>query len=226
MLKVSLFTMLFGLVVLKADRTIKLNIAEPSDLCERIDGQGFVIVSDQGKIFETDSEGKVTRTSPFTGVDFEACCTFSGGYLVVQERLRKVSFLNTDLEEQYSKVIPYFGGKNKGYESIIYNDEENKIILITEKEPIHVMELNTNLEVLNDRIFDYDGDISGGVYHDGFYHLLSDENYEVLKVRPSDLAILTKQKVKVLNPEGICIKGKATLILSDNMATLNWFTLK
>jgi len=226
MVKVSLFTLLFGLVALRADRTIKLNIAEPSDLCERIDGQGFVIVSDQGKIFETDTEGKVTRISPFTGVDFEACCTFNGGYLVVQERLRKVSFLNTNLEEQYSKVIPYFGGKNKGYESIIYNDEENKIILITEKEPIHVMELNTDLEVVNDRIFDYEGDISSGVYHDGFYHLLSDENYEVLKVRTSDLSILTKQKVKVLNPEGICIKGKSTLILSDNMATLNWFTLK
>jgi uncharacterized protein YjiK len=144
----------------------------------------------------------------------------------VQERLRKVSFLNTDLEEQYSKVIPYFGGKNKGYESIIYNEDDNKIILITEKEPIHFMELNTDLEVVNDRILDYEGDVSGGVYHDGFYHLLSDENYEVLKVRPSDLTVLTKQKVKVLNPEGICIKGKSTLILSDNMATLNWFTLK
>jgi uncharacterized protein YjiK len=185
-----------------------------------------VIVSDQGKIYETDAEGTVTRTSPFTGVDFEACCKYNGGYLVVQERIRKVSFLNTDLEEQYSKVIPYFGGKNKGYESIMYNDKDNKIILITEKEPIHVMELNANLEVINDRLLYYQGDISGGIYKDGYYHLISDENYEVLKVRPADLAILDQQKVKVLNPEGICIKDKSTLILSDNMATLNWFTLR
>lgn len=226
MVKVSLFALLFAFVVLKADKVVKLEIAEPSDLCERVDGKGFVIVSDQGKVYETDAEGIVTRTSPFTGVDFEACCQYNGGYLVVQERLRKVTFLNTDLEEQYTKVIPYFGGKNKGYESIIYNSDQKKIVLITEKEPIHVMELNTELEVVNDRILDYDGDISGGVYKDGFYHLLSDENYEVLKVNPSNLSILNQQKVKVLNPEGICIKDKSTLILSDNMATLNWFTLK
>ena len=226
MVKASLFSLLIGLTVLKADKIVKLSIAEPSDLCERIDGNGFIIVSDKGQIFETDAAGVVTRISPFSGIDFEACCQYNSGYLVVQERLRIVSFLNKNLEEQWSKVVPYFGGKNKGYESIIYNKKEDKITLITEKEPIHIIELNTNLEVLNDRIFEYDGDISGGVYKDGFYYLLSDENYEVIKVQPSDLTILDQQQVKVLNPEGILLKDNSALILSDNMATLNWFTLK
>ena len=144
---------------------------------------------------------------------------------MVEERTRNlVLFDQASLKPVRTLNYPYSGGRNKGYEAFAFNPETEKFILITEREPVIVFELDLNLKIFNSFEFQYRGDISSASWHEGKLWLLSDENMELLRINPADFAIEHIFELPVINPEGFQIMPDGKLIvLSDDMQRAYYF---
>jgi uncharacterized protein YjiK len=211
---------------IKADKFISLKIPEPSDLCFSQNQKSIFIVSDQGFLFETDTEGKIIRKANFDGIDCEAVFADDINVYVVEETTRKIKIFDTkDLKLKRTIYLPYTGGRNKGYEAFTFNKFKNKFIIITEKDPIYLFELDTDFKIVNEiNLGKMARDISSATYYNGFLWLLSDEDRTVFKLKPDNYEVLEKWKIKVLNPEGIAFDsfGKM-LIQSDDLQRIYFF---
>jgi hypothetical protein len=212
---------------LKYTKKIKLKIPEPSDFCTGANGEGFIFVSDQGMIYFTDNDLKVTKKFGGNWMDLEGCCMVEKNLLVVDESLRKISVINP-LEEKIIRniSIPFSGARNRGFESIGFNPELKNYWLITEKQPCTVFELDSAFSVINERQFPWLKEASGICFHNNYWWILSDEEREFYKVsQQGDL--LQKYKIGVHNPEGIAFNKKGEcLILSDDLSSIYFFDIQ
>jgi uncharacterized protein YjiK len=209
----------------KPDGFYKTKVQEPSDIALSASGNSFYIVSDNGILHETDLEGKIIRTAKHKGIDFEGVYANEQFVYVVDETPRKVYVYNTsDLSLAKTYVLNYNGGRNKGFESITYNQNKEAFVLITEKEPILIREYNHDFVLTNEIEFKGVSDISSATWHNGFIYLLSDEDMMVLKVSPDDYSVIDKRKIPIVNPEGIAFtKDGKMYITSDDMERIYYF---
>lgn len=212
---------------LKPIATYKLKIKEPSDLCFTPDNKGFLIVSDNGILYKTDLEGKILQTSSQTGIDFEGVCLYKGNVLVSDETPRHFFTLDIEKLEQISFFeLTYLGGRNSGFEAITFNEEKNSLMLITEKNPIWIFELDHHQKIVGKHKFKYARDISAATFQNGFLYLLSDEDRTVFKLNPINYELISKLKIPVINPEGLAIDKIGNMyILSDDRELLYHFKL-
>lgn len=209
------------------ERPQSLTIPEPSDICVAPDGVVY-IVSDQGYLFETDTEGRVVRKADYRGMDDEAVYADTQFVYVIEEAVRRVKiFDRASLELKRTVTLPYSGGRNKGYEALTYNPSTKKFLVFTEKDPNLVLEVDTDFHVTNEiRLDGLARDISAATFHDGFLWLLSDEDRTVFRVDASTYKPLEKWILPILNPEGIAFSPSGKLlILSDDMRRLYTFEL-
>ncbi|UMY65506.1 MULTISPECIES: SdiA-regulated domain-containing protein [unclassified Flavobacterium] len=203
-----------------------LSIPEPSDICVAPDGV-YYIVSDQGFLFETQADGTIIRKADYRGMDDEAVFADDRFVYVVEESLRKLRlFDRATLTLQRTVTLPYAGGRNKGYESLTYNPTTQKFLLITEKDPTVVFEVDRDFKVTNETTLKLARDISAATFHDGFVWVLSDEDRTVFKLDPVTYRPLAQWVLPVLNPEGLTFSTDNTLrILSDDRRRLYVFDL-
>lgn len=102
---------------IKPNRKWKVSISEPSDICPNPLNSHYFIVSDRGFLFETDSSFKPIRRTIEMGMDYEGVFADSQYVFAVEERTRKINQYDIrTLELVKSKIIPYAGGRNSGYE--------------------------------------------------------------------------------------------------------------
>lgn len=203
-----------------------IDIPEPSDICLHPDNQSFFIVSDNGYLFETDLQGNVLRKSSYQGLDSEAVYADKNYVYIVEEFTRKIVVLDIqNLETIKTKHHPYAGGRNKGYEAFTFNAAKEVFILLTEKEPIYLFELDKNLNKINTINFNHIGrDISAATFFENHIWLLSDEDRSVFKLNPTNYEIISQWTIPVVNPEGIAFKENGTMvILSDDMERMYFF---
>lgn len=213
---------------LKPENWISIKVSEPSDIAYNQDKNTFYVASDDGYLAEMDMDGKIIRKAAYTGYDFEGVLLFEDKVYVVDEMTRKVVVYDEEnLEKLSIHSVPYPGGRNKSYESLAFNYEKNTFILITEKEPIYIYELNDKFHIINEIEFKYKvSDISSARFHNGFMWLLSDENMELLKCNPSNYEVLESYKLPVINPEGVAfVNDTDFVILSDDMERMYFFKL-
>ena len=211
---------------LKPERFVTLAIPEPSDLCFSFDKKSIFIVSDEGFLFETDKNGTIIRKANFEGVDCEAVFADEKFVYVVEETTREIKVFDLkDLTLEKTISLPYSGGRNKGYEAFTFNKSKNKYIVLTEKDPVYLFELDLEFKVINKiKLEKIARDISAATYHNNFLWLLSDEDNTVFKLNPNNYEVLKKWKIKVLNPEGISFDENGNmLILSDDLKRLYFF---
>ena len=211
---------------LKPERFVTLAIPEPSDLCFSFDKKSIFMVSDEGFLFETDKNGTIIRKANFEGVDCEAVFADEKFVYVVEETTREIKVFNLkDLTLEKTISLPYSGGRNKGYEAFTFNKSKNKYIVLTEKDPVFLFELDLEFKVFNKiKLEKIARDISAATYHNNFLWLLSDEDNTVFKLNPNNYEVLKKWKIKVLNPEGISFDENGNmLILSDDLKRLYFF---
>ena len=211
---------------LKPERFVTLAIPEPSDLCFSFDKKSIFMVSDEGFLFETDKNGTIIRKANFEGVDCEAVFADEKYVYVVEETTREIKVFNLkDLTLEKTISLPYSGGRNKGYEAFTFNKSKNKYIVLTEKDPVFLFELDLEFKVFNKiKLEKIARDISAATYHNNFLWLLSDEDNTVFKLNPNNYEVLKKWKIKVLNPEGISFDENGNmLILSDDLKRLYFF---
>ena len=211
---------------LKPTTGYHIDVKEPSDICRNPKNDNYFVVSDNGFLHEMNIEGKILRTADFEGYDCEGVYAEGDLVYVVEEMVRKIRvFDNASLELIRTVTIPYFGGRNKAYECITYNPEREVYIIITEKDPIILFELDASLNTVNEiRLGKIARDISGATYHNNALWLLSDEDRQVIKVNPSNYEVQDRWVVPIVNPEGIAFTKEGDLLLvSDDMEKLYSF---
>ena len=201
------------------------NIKEPSDLALSADGQSFFIVSDDGILYEADLKGTIKRKAAFEATDFEACYATSEKVMVVDERTRLVhTYSLPNLERTSSIEVPYFGGRNKGFESLTYNGAKGRYIMITEKDPTIVFELNEQLQVLDRVTIDLGSDISAATFHNGKLYFLSDEAHTIYEADPRTYQVIKQWELNIVNPEGIAfLPDGQVAVVSDDAGTIYFF---
>jgi uncharacterized protein YjiK len=201
---------------------IKIHVAEPSDIIMKEDGTGYFIASDNGYLHETDLNGRITRTAPFAGYDFEGIYRDKEHIYISDETLREVLVYDIKTFELIRLVkIENHGGRNLGCESITFNPTTNHFIMATEKDPQMIYEMDENFQILNQRSIAAIHEISSATFYEGHLYFLSDEQMTVFELDPADFKIVKRWKIPVLNPEGICFNPAGELlIVSDDLAKL------
>lgn len=205
-----------------------VRVAEPSDIAHITGTDRFFCVSDNGFIAEVRANGDLIRRSAEVAFDLEGAMLHEGQLLVVDERTRRVLWADTaTLAITRRLTIPYLGGRNKGYEAIVWNPVKARYLLITERDPVLIIELDQDWRVVNEVPFDRDvRDISSAAWHDGKLWLLSDMDMALLLCDPADYRILARWELPILNPEGMTINDRGELlVLSDDRQRLYAFTL-
>jgi len=227
----GLFLLTFSIVaqkikVLKPVKSIAVAIPEPSDICYNSKTDTFYIVSDTGKLFETTIDGKIIRKVKQKDTDFEAVYADEKNVYAVDETNRNIyEYDSNTLNLNRIINVPYNGGRNKGYESFTFNTDKNKFILITEKDPIILFELDTDFKITKQiPLNGIAKDISSANYYNNFLWLLSDESMMLMKLNPNTYEVIEKWSLPVINPEGFAFDKKGNLLVTcDDMQRIYYF---
>lgn len=213
---------------LKHSASVPVAVQEPSDLV-LIPGSvppRFLVVSDNGYVAEILVDGTLVRRSEELAFDLEGALLHNGELMVVDERTRRVLWLDTATFQVNKRLsFPYGGGRNKGYEAMVWNPVKQRFLLITERDPVLIVELDTAFRVVNEVDFDRTvRDISSATWHDGHPWLLSDMDMQVMKCDPLTYKVLERYAVPIINPEGFAFDGNGNLyVLSDDRQRLYTF---
>lgn len=204
---------------------VVIKVPEPSDICLSPDKNTMFIVSDKGMVFQTDLKGKVIKASSVLGTDFEGVYADSAFVYVADETARLVYKLDQQtLEKVGVYEVPYSGARNSGVESLTYNEARKRFVMITEKNPILIFELDGDFKKVNREKFTASRDISAATYHDGFLWLLGDEDRTVFKLDANNYQVLESILINVPNPEGIAFDKEGKMIIcGDDTTTLYYF---
>lgn len=150
------------------------------------------------------------------------------GQWELDERGHRILWLDTaDLTVRRRLTVPYGGGRNKGYEALAWNSSKERFLLITERDPVVIFELDRDMRVVNEVPFDRQvRDISSAVFHEGHLWLLSDMDMLLLKCDPQDYRILERHAVPIINPEGFAFGADGLVhVVSDDRERLYTFQL-
>lgn len=228
-----LFIALFSLSIsaqkaieIKPTKWIATAVSEPSDICYNANSDTFFVVSDDGILFETDQDGKIIRNVVENDADFEAVFSDETNVYAVNERHRKVEVFNRiSLKKSKTITVPFGGGRNRGYEALTFNKSKNSFILIVEKDPITLFELDAHFAITNQiDLSKIARDIAAASYFNNFLWLLSDEDSTVFKLNPNTYEVLGKWKLHVINPEGLAFDKNGNLLITcDDMQRIYYF---
>lgn len=211
---------------LKPTRSVNVVIPEPSDICYNSNSNTFYIVSDTGILFETDGNATIIRKIEQKDTDFEAVYSDEKNVYAVDETNRNI--YEYDIKTFHlNKVsnVPYDGGKNKGYEAFTYNADSKKFIVLTEKDPIILFELDADFKITKQtNLNGIAKDISSAKYYHDFLWLLSDEDMMLMKLNPNTYEVIQKWSLPVINPEGFTFDATGNLMVTcDDMQRIYYF---
>jgi len=206
----------------KADLSIK----EPSDICILPNTNKYAIVSDNGLLFLTDTNGVVLKEADFKGFDFEGVFADENKIYVSDERSRIIYVFDYNLEKINSHQLTYYGGRNSGFESITFNKNKNCFVLITEKHPSIIFEYDKDFKELKQYPYTFSSDVSSITYHKEHLYVLCDEEKKILVLNPNDYSLENIIQLSDINPEGIAItEDGRILIISDDGQYLKKYSL-
>ncbi len=208
------------------DKYFKLKIPEPSDICLHKSGNSVFIVSDRGRIYETDFEGKILRASEQKPYDFEGI-TFTGGneLFVVDEEKNIICMYNVaalkinDIFRTEIKTSP-----KSGIEAIC-EIQDGKILAITEKDPVEMFVYTYDFDLLERKKPKVPKDISAACFYKQRLWLLSDEDSAVYLMKDDFITIEKTWKIPFSGAEGIAFtKDGVLMVVSDKTETLYLFS--
>jgi uncharacterized protein YjiK len=211
-------------VTLKPYKTHRLQMHEPSEVCFE-DANHFFILGNKAFLYETDAEGKITKTCPTKAYDIEGACVVDDKLYVSDESLRQILvFDKSSLKLLQTKQLQYNGARNLGFESITYNPSTKHFFLATEKAPQLFFEYDENFQSINEFSIPGIKEVSALTFYNNNLYVLSDEMHEVFKIDSKDYSVLSSWKVPIINPEGICFDANGDMVIvSDDMAKLFYF---
>lgn len=205
-----------------------VKVAEPSDLARVPGTDRFFLVSDNGFVAEIDAAGNLVRRSAEVATDLEGMLVHEGTLLLMDEMHRQLLWVNTpDLAVERRMTFPYAGGRNKGYEAIAFNEAKQRLLLITERDPVLIHELDAEYRVINEVRFDPSvRDISSAQWHNDHLWLLSNMDMLFIECDPHTYAIERRFLLDIINPEGFAIDADGTVhVVSDDRQRMYRFKL-
>jgi uncharacterized protein YjiK len=205
----------------------KVEIPEPSDLCFSADGQYLFIVSDRGRLYKTDLQGRVVQRAKYRGSDFEGICRVGNRVYVVDETLHMILEFDTDdLDLKKARQYAYTGAANRFWEAIVFLPEEERFLAFTEKLPVVAHEFDDDLDEKGFHQLKDIKEISGATYFEEKLWVVSDENRRIYVLDRKDLEVKNSWRIPVLNPEGLAVSPDGQFwIISDDMATIYKFKI-
>jgi len=209
----------------KFDHFKSLNhIPEPSDIVYDKQMGHYFIVSDNGKLFETDTEGKNIRKANKEGLDFEGVEIKDSFIYVSDESPRKIyKYRKSDLSVVKEYTVSWGGAINKAFESIAYNYTKNCFVLMSQS-PVVIIEFNDDFKEINRFRFRDARNVSNARWYNGDIYLLSSLDETIFKCDPVSYAVKEYYSINVLNPEGLAFdKDGNVLVTSDNLQRLYFF---
>ena len=207
-------------------KIVKCQVEEPSDIViNPLKENSFFVVSDKGSVFEINENGEIIRESSFRGIDTEAVFAKDSVVFVVEEFGRKINQLqNSTLDVFQRNTAQYGGGRNKAFESFTYNEIKKKYIIITEKDPTILFELDSQMAVVNEMdLGDIARDISAATFYNNKLWLLSDEDRTVFMLDPKTYKVENKWLLPIINPEGIAFSRNGQMIVVSDDRKLIYF---
>lgn len=203
-----------------------ININEPSDNCYDALNEVFWMVSDNGFVFNTDLKGNILlKKEIIPKADFEAILKIQETILVVDEKERKIHFLDEKLNLKRTIYLPEDGAENAGYEGLTYIPEAKTFILAVEKNPCKLKFYDENFNFKKEKIMNGISDISALCLRNENLFLLSDEDQSIYKLNSKSFDILEKWHLPVQNPEGITFVENFIYIVSDDLNKLYQFEI-
>lgn len=229
-----LFFVAFYSISIAAQKAVKIKptssttiaIPEPSDICFNTNSNTFFVVSDNGVLFEINRDGTIIRKVEEIDADFEAVHADEINVYAVNERHRKICVYDIkSLQKTKTVTVPFGGGRNRGYEAMTFNKVKNVFILVVEKDPITLLELDTEFKIKNEiNLSKIARDIAAATFHDNHLWLLSDEDRTIFKLNPTTYEVTGKWLLPVINPEGFAFDKEGNLLITcDDMQRLFYF---
>ena len=211
---------------LKYEHSVSTKIAEPSDVVYDKETNHIFIVSDHnGGLYECETNGKIIRKAKYEGLDCEGVEIKDSFVYVADESGRKVyKYGKAALNLIQTYPLPYTGPRNSGFESITYNETKHCFVLITEKDPTVIYEMDNDFHVLRTKPFKGVRDISSARWYKGAMYLLSDLDAEILRCNPTTYEVEEEFSINVFNPEGLSFDNDGNItITSDNLQRIYYF---
>jgi uncharacterized protein YjiK len=121
--------------------------------------------------------------------------------------------------------VPFGGGRNRGYEAITFNNAKNVFVLVVEKDPITLFELDADFKIINEiNLSKIARDIAAATFYDNHLWLLSDEDRSIFKLNPTTYEVIGQWLLPVINPEGLAFDKEGNLLVTcDDMQRLYYF---
>ena len=200
------------------------NIPEPSDIVFDKETNHCYIVSDHGKLFECEPDGRIIRKAPVEGLDFEGVEVIDSFIYVSDETPRKVyQYRKSDLSLVKIYTVSWGGAMNRAFESITYNRSKNCFVLVAQA-PVTIVEYTMDFKEIARHDFHGARDMSGARWHDGYLYLLSNLDACIIKCDPVTYEAKEYYKINVLNPEGFDFDlGGNVTITSDDLQRIYFF---
>lgn len=212
---------------IKPVQVITTQVQEPSDIAiNPLKSNSYFMVSDNGYVYEINQNGEIIKEANFRGLDTEAVFAKDSVVYVIEEFGRKINqFRNSDLTLFQTNTIQYGGGRNKGFESFTYNESKKRFVLITEKDPMLLFELDDKMTVVNEvDLSKIARDVSAATFYNNKIWLLSDEDRTLFQLNPKTYEVENKWLLPIINPEGIAFTNDNQLIVvSDDRKKMYFF---
>jgi len=150
--------------MLKPINEYHISVPEPSGLCYDSASNSLWTVSDEtGSVYQLNLNGNVIKTISLPGLlDLEAVCLNGSGdsLWIVNEQLRE--FIKIDFNGNISQRKQILSGDdNSGLEGICINSNNGHIFTIKEKDPGMLIELSSDLTIINQKEITFANDFSG-----------------------------------------------------------------
>ena len=209
-----------------------INVEEPSGLDLALDNNSLWTVSDKyAKIYQLDVMGQILQEIDIPGNNFEGITVdFNGHSLwMVQESLSEllqVDILGNELQRIY--VAGAISGSG-GLEGITINTSINHLLLLKEKDPSVLIELNTIFEPVLFKHLYTASDYSGMDYNeiDNELWIVSDQDKKIYRCNIYG-TVINSYSIDVVKAEGIAFDSDNNLIyiVSDSEESLYIFKLE
>jgi uncharacterized protein YjiK len=198
------------------------NIVEPSGIAyHKINNTLFVVSDERTEIYEIDFTGRIIRTIPTDGDDFEGI-TFTRNldtiFVVEETRQLVTSYLFTG-QKINSFPVNVATNPANALEGLTI-DKNGLLFVLNEKDPKMILEFNGTTEVSR-KIIQNVSDISDICYDetDDSFWIVSDESSKVIKTNRQG-AVLKEWALTYDKGEGITFANNKMYIVRDNDAKM------
>ena len=166
----------------------------------------FTVINKPAQVAELTTEGKLLRTIPLRGIsDAEGITHQEGNFFFIADE-GKHQMIRIEIDDAATEIdtthLPRFGlridaGRNVGYEGVSWDSDNNRMLIVKEKNPLRIFEISGLWEVLDTGKLDLSidewlpespsnmmlRDLSSLTYHEASGHLflLSDESRVLLE---------------------------------------------